>query len=569
MKLLFALGLFALCCAAVSGLEDERAVEFNSEYEKLAPAIANIRAKILAEHLSDTAQLNELEAAMNEAKAKYDVAKKLFYEAKAAYDAAVKANNAAKAHLAKAEAAYTAGKAIRDAESATILEVRPRLEDLASHGAATNNAVGTLAALPADLQERVKSMRSFDSKSGFVSSLSTLEASIATEEAADLKRRDSARAAQVITQTAEDEALALYWLRRDERMAAYEVYKGAKAAYDEFKVTYDAAEANRASQEAALKKLEAEIANMKNIRTAEATAEIQGANEDLIMAAINEMEKIVRLEDKHLLELVQMLEKEAEAARLAMLDALAAKNAADEVNRIKQAAKVAAIAAWKAAAAALSEERATAAEERKMIADLRVALDHLQNTQVQTGNCPIVNGRFCAGAGSCINDECMCNPHHEGDACGVCEAGYTMVNGVCIASMSDLQMMQKFADLQVSVMRNKDQAAGIQGVLNGMLATLDAKDAELSAIEAAAKAAMEKATQEAAAAYQALLDATKVYEDALEAYTEAKALYETVALKYETDSVFFRKEYASFALLRTIVSELLGVQATYTVAHPK
>jgi hypothetical protein len=563
MKLLFAIGVIAMCFAAVSGneLEDERAVQFNGQFEKLAPAIANIRARILAEHLADKAQLDQLEEAMNNAKAAYKVATAAFYDAKKAYAIAVTENTAAKAHLEKAEAAYTAGKAIRDAEQATIVEVRPKLDSLSSSGAATNNAVGTLASLPADLQEKVKSLRSFDTKAGFVSSLDSIVAKLNTEEAADLKRRDDARAAQKITQTAEDEALALYWLRRDERMAAYEVYKGAKAAYDEFKVTYDKAEANRASQEAVLVKLEAEIVNMKNIRTAEATEDVQGANEDLIMAAIDEMERIVRLEDKHLLELVQMLEKEAEAARLAMLDALAAKNAADAVNRIKQAAKIEAIAAWKAAAAALSEERATAADERQLIADLRVALEHLQNVQVQTGNCPIVNGRFCAGAGTCMNDECMCNPHHTGESCAGCDAGYTMVSGVCIAAMGDLQLRTTFANLQISAMRSQAAAAGIQGVLDGMIATLDKKDAELSAMEAAAKAAMEKAIQEADAAYAALLAATKVYEDALEAYTEAKALYETVALKYETDSVFFRKEYSSFALLRTIIGELLGVQS--------
>jgi len=561
MKLLFAFGLIAICCAAVSGLEDERATQFYSQYDKLAPAIASIRSRLLAEHLADKAQLDELEATMKEADAAHQAAKKAFYEAMAARKKAIAANNAAKAHLAKAEQAYTEGKAIRDAETATIAAVRPNLDELAAHGAATNSAIGTLAALPADLQEKVKSLRSFDAQGSFKSSLDSYASKIAAEEAADLKRRDDARAAQVITQKAEDDANALYWVRRNERMAAYEVWKGAKAAYDAFKIIYDEAEANRAKQEEVLKKLEAEIANMKNIRTAEATEDVQGANEDLIIAAINEMEKIVRLEDKHLLELVQMLEKEAEAARLAMLDALAAKNAAEEVNRIKQAAKVAAIAAWKAAAAALSEERATAADERKLIADLGVALNHLQNVEVQTGNCPIVNGRFCAGAGSCINDECMCNPHHAGDSCSVCDDGYSMVNGVCIAAMGNLQLAEQFANLQISAMRSKEGASGIQAVLDGMIKTLDEKDAELSAIEAAAKAAMEKATQEAEAAYQALLAATKKYEDALEVYTEAKALYETVALKYETDSVFFRKEYAAFDLLRSIVQELLGVQA--------
>merc|ERR1719473_435974 len=157
---------------------------------------------------------------------------------------------------------------------------------------------------------------------------------------------------------------------------------------------------------------------------------------------------------------------------------------------------------------ALAQEQAVAANERKVIGEVRIMLKKLEAASLKTlGNCPTgADGSVCNGAGVCkkekngLGAKCVCTGYGKtGFDCSLCKFGFKDVNGACTkvfeTAVSFLQVdgkdytaddMNDLITLMQEGRANKVQEKGIEKLLQQLEAKLDAQEKLL--IEEATKA---------------------------------------------------------------------------------
>ena len=174
------------------------------------------------------------------------------------------------------------------------------------------------------------------------------------------------------------------------------------------------------------------LLQLKNARMNDATAELK--------KIIAQLKADVNKEEMMQLRVLNMIKAKEAAANAAMKAA----EAKWEKQKIETAAAYKRFekshGEWEGAEMALAQEQAVAANERKVIGEVRGMLKKLEAASLKTlGNCPTgADGTVCNGAGECKKEEnglgakCVCTAYGKtGFDCSLCKFGYKDVEGAC------------------------------------------------------------------------------------------------------------------------------------------
>jgi hypothetical protein len=536
MKLLLIACLIAYV-TAVPIVEDAQFIH-NTPNDLLKP-LDDIVKEINQEEQDDAQRVQEAKSRVSNRVQEEDDAKKEYDTKEAAMKAAHINLDNQQTLENKREAEYAANNEVRATELKSLTQLKTNLDGLVAVGPADGN-LGQLPESKVILKKRVPE----EVKNTFLQIASSLNQKSSRPEysnlVADLQRKgtytdslyDDIKSAQTVIaeedkkDTAEVQVeIELTRTLRDkydqaeaERVTAKRLWEEAqqrtqiaKDALADIEKAKQEADTLRAEEIKVIQEAKDLIAQLLAVRNTDTSAgQASAAYMQLQIARTNdataELKKIVaqlkadvNKEEEMQLRVLNMIKAKEAAANAAMRAAEAKyeKQKIETLAAYKRFEK--AHGEWEGAEMALAQEQAVAANERKVIGEVRGMLKKLEAASLKTlGNCPTgSDGTVCNGAGECKKEEnglgakCVCTAYGKtGFDCSLCKFGYKDVDGACTkvfeTAVSFLQtddgrdysadnLNQMVEDLQMG-RTHAEQNRGIEALLAKLEEKLDAQE---------------------------------------------------------------------------------------------
>jgi len=621
MKTLF---IAAMCIALAAAVPVQQDVQTKSQYihakpDDLLKPLDDIIKEIKLEEQEDAQKVAEDKAKWDH-RIKEEAARKKDHEDKEVLmKAAHKALDDQQTLENKREAEYAANNEVRAMELKALKKLRENTDALVKVGPA-DGTLGTMpaskvipAAVKSTLMEAATQLIQKSSRPEYNNLVNDLqrkgsdtdqlykdiEAAEASINAED--KKDAAEVQVEIKKTRDfrgkyDKAEADRVAAKREWEEATQRSTTAKGAHDATVKNKAEADKLRADELKVIEDAKKLVQELLNVRKTQTTTDVQlqteraNASTQKLRELVATLTKDVKTEEATQLKVLNMMIAAEVAARRKMMIARAVwyKQRTETKAAFKRFEK--AHGEWEGTEMALAQEQAVAANERKVIGEVRIMLKKLEAASLKTlGNCPTgADGSVCNGAGVCkkekngLGAKCVCTGYGKtGFDCSLCKFGFKDVDGACTkvfeTAVSFLQtenkgytrddLNQMVEDLQEGRTHAK-QKRGIEELLRSLEAKLDAQEKLL--IEESTKA------KDVKEIFEAHWNANKTKEANDKkafylSYYQWKAAYkrrQAIQRMYDYEHPLRMKELELLKLLDGIIDKLEGKKVANFTSAP-